>query len=280
MSGRLDRGDRVDRHAPVRREQRQLVDRHVLEQALAVALEALGQLRLRVRVVVHVGGDGAGPGLLGLLQRLAHVRRHVLVVPHVHGHLPLRREAAHRLELLDGGRARLLEVDGGAAGFDDLAQQARVIRRPPRNERHPRPVRLRHVRHGLAEGHAFRARLRSPGGERGAWRRVGARAEEPRLHHRAERRRGSVAVQHLLGMVPPHAPLGHASADTDHVARGFGGHDAARSPQRGTRPRRRQQEGRMAGDEQREHSRAGTRSGVGGSRVPHEASRWRLVAAN
>ena len=168
-------------------------------------------------------------------------------------HLLLCRELPHRLELLDGRCARLLEIDGGAARLDDLTQEARVVRRPPRDQRHPRPARFRHVRHRLAEGHATCARLRGPRGKGGSWRRVGARPEEPRLHHRAERRRGGVAVEDLLGMVPPHAALGHASANTDHIARGFGGHDAA-SPRRGTRPRRRQQVGGMAGAEQCKHA--------------------------
>eukprot|EP00964_Phaeocystis_antarctica_P076791 scaffold47521_cov53-Phaeocystis_antarctica.AAC.1 len=167
-------------------------------------------------------------------------------------HLLLCRELSHRLELLDGRCTRLLEVYGGAARLDDLTQKARVVRRPPRDQRHPRPARFRHVRHRLTEGHATCARLRGPRGKGGSWRRVGARPEEPRLDDRAERGRGRVAVEDLLGMVPAHPALGHTSADTDHIARGLGGDDAA-SPRRDARPRSRQQVGGMAGAEDREH---------------------------
>mmetsp|Transcript_25046 Transcript_25046/g.50834 ORF Transcript_25046/g.50834 Transcript_25046/m.50834 type:complete len:290 (-) Transcript_25046:350-1219(-) len=136
---RLDGVDGVDGHPPIGREERELVDRHILEKPLAVALEALRQLGLCVRVVVHVGGDRPRH-LLCRLQRLSHVRRHVLVVPHVHRHALLRRELSHLLELLNRRRARLLQVDCGTTGFDHLAQQPRVVRRPPRDERHPRPA--------------------------------------------------------------------------------------------------------------------------------------------
>ena len=46
--------DVVDRDAPVGCEERELVDGHVLEHALGVALEALRELGLLVRIVVHL----------------------------------------------------------------------------------------------------------------------------------------------------------------------------------------------------------------------------------
>ena len=129
MSGRLDRGDRVDRHAPVRREQRQLVDRHVLEHALGVALEALGQLVGRVGVVVHERELAAG-ALGQSLAALGHVGRDVLVEAHEDLDARLLAAVAQILELADRRSPGLLEEDVGAAVGDDLLDEAGHVRGP------------------------------------------------------------------------------------------------------------------------------------------------------
>mmetsp|Transcript_25045 Transcript_25045/g.50828 ORF Transcript_25045/g.50828 Transcript_25045/m.50828 type:complete len:209 (-) Transcript_25045:462-1088(-) len=97
----------------------QLVDSHVLEHALGVPLEALAKLLGLVRVVVHERRRRARCGLLEL-EGLLHVRRHVLVVAHVHGHALGSGVLAHLLQLLHGGRARLLEKDVRRARLDHL----------------------------------------------------------------------------------------------------------------------------------------------------------------
>eukprot|EP00962_Isochrysis_galbana_P049620 scaffold21110_cov145-Isochrysis_galbana.AAC.1 len=86
---------------------------------LSVALKTLRKLLLLVSIVVHVRGHRAGRRL-GRLERLAHVRRNVLVVAHVYGDALLVSVSAHVLELGHGRRAGLLEVDRLATEVDNL----------------------------------------------------------------------------------------------------------------------------------------------------------------
>mmetsp|Transcript_20937 Transcript_20937/g.53525 ORF Transcript_20937/g.53525 Transcript_20937/m.53525 type:complete len:397 (+) Transcript_20937:484-1674(+) len=214
---RRDRGDVVDSDAVVRCEQCELVDSHILQHALSVALEALAELLLLVRVVVHKLRLRARCLLLKL-ECLEDVRRHVLVVAHVHRHALLLRILHHLLELGDGRRAGLLEVDVRAAGSDHILQQLRVVCGAARDEGEARALNLKlgNVLHKL--GAILALHLLRPLAEDFSRRRVGARAEEVGLDDSGHLGRRHVALEHLFTVVPAHATLGHPTADKHNIA--------------------------------------------------------------
>ena len=84
------------------------VTHHILEHALGVAFEALGQLLRLVRIVMHVGGRGGPIYAARSVEGQAHIWRHILIVPHVDRHSLALGVRAHLLELRHRRRSRLL----------------------------------------------------------------------------------------------------------------------------------------------------------------------------
>mmetsp|Transcript_16556 Transcript_16556/g.66826 ORF Transcript_16556/g.66826 Transcript_16556/m.66826 type:complete len:513 (-) Transcript_16556:66-1604(-) len=218
-----DLGERVDRDAEEVDRERELVDRHVLEHALGVALEALGERLVGVRVERRQRDDRV-LGLLGDGEGLAEVGRDVLDEAHDDGHAALLGERRHRLELRDRRRAGLLEDDVRRARVDRAAEQRGVVDRAARDEREALFLLLLRRRGATAAervGHVGRERDGLLGGprlddilsERAPRVRVAPAAEEPRLDDVGQARRRARAREDLLRVEPPHAAPGQPRSD-------------------------------------------------------------------
>mmetsp|Transcript_15330 Transcript_15330/g.31115 ORF Transcript_15330/g.31115 Transcript_15330/m.31115 type:complete len:281 (-) Transcript_15330:216-1058(-) len=164
----------------------------------------------------------------GEFSRLSDVFAHILIIPHQNLHPLLRRHVPHLLQLLHRRSARLLQINALAPGVDALLQQARIVRRPSRNERHARLGRRREFGHRGEEGGRRYVRGggigREGGGpvvEFGAAGSFGSGAEEPRLDDVVEGGGGASSLQHLNGVIPPHSPIGGTAPHQDHFGLSF-----------------------------------------------------------
>mmetsp|Transcript_46198 Transcript_46198/g.72284 ORF Transcript_46198/g.72284 Transcript_46198/m.72284 type:complete len:281 (-) Transcript_46198:64-906(-) len=209
----LHLGDVVHGDVVVGHEQGALVHGHVLEHALRVALEALGQLLGLVGVVVDEGRHGARVGRLGLTGK-GHVLGDVLVVAHVHANAALFGVGSHALQLSHGWGAGLLKVNVANALVNALAQQSGVISSAAGNQSDGLLAGGdAHILDGVVElGRMAGLGLLHELGKGLAGIRVGTATQEPRLHNVGELTAGALAVQEVDAVVPTHTPLRHTAA--------------------------------------------------------------------
>lgn len=135
-------------------QQGQLVNGHVLQHSLSVALKAFTK-RFRCVGIGIVGDKGNVTTVFGLiLARLVDELANVLVVSHQDGDTGRLGLLTHGLQFLDGGRTRLFQVNAGATGGHALGEQARIVRRATTDQRQALFSRLGQVRHLGKELHA------------------------------------------------------------------------------------------------------------------------------
>mmetsp|Transcript_6073 Transcript_6073/g.8848 ORF Transcript_6073/g.8848 Transcript_6073/m.8848 type:complete len:265 (-) Transcript_6073:379-1173(-) len=116
---RLDAIDVVHTDIVETDQQCQLMDGHILEHTLTVALEAFTE-RLSV-VLIGIVADESHVTVIHRSSEVAHVGHvfaHILVVAHEHVHASFDALCFHGLELTNGGGARFLEIDGGTSCSD------------------------------------------------------------------------------------------------------------------------------------------------------------------
>mmetsp|Transcript_21175 Transcript_21175/g.60450 ORF Transcript_21175/g.60450 Transcript_21175/m.60450 type:complete len:441 (+) Transcript_21175:121-1443(+) len=205
----LDGFDVVDADVVEADQERQFVDGHVLEHAFGVTLEALAQ-RLR-RVLVGVVGDEGDVGsvvLGGVIACFRNVLAHVLVVSHEDldaGGFGLH---LHLLELGDGRRTWLLQVDALAAVGDALGEQTRVVGGTSRNQGKTRCGRWRQLcQTGSESGSVLELGRLLPSLEVLSGRRVGSASQEPWFDDVVHGCAWALLLKHLHGMVPSHAAV-------------------------------------------------------------------------
>mmetsp|Transcript_10463 Transcript_10463/g.33462 ORF Transcript_10463/g.33462 Transcript_10463/m.33462 type:complete len:418 (+) Transcript_10463:418-1671(+) len=216
-------GERLGGHAEKLRRERELVDGHVLEEALRVPGEALAEGLLGV-VVPRLEDEPRAGVRLERLERALDVARDVLDEPHEHRDPRRLGLGRHRLQLRDRRGPGLLQEDVRRAGRERRPEQLRVVHRPSRDQRDlrrpDRPFEETLAR-ARREPHVL-PRLDHLGLKRRAARGRLPAAEEPRLHDVAQPSRRARPFDQLEAVEPPHPAPGQPAPDHRVVRLGLG----------------------------------------------------------